>query len=310
MINENAYDIIGIGVSTLDILTVIDEFPATEGVQRAYESLLQGGGPVATAMVASSKLGAKTAMIDRLGDDWRGKLIMEEFIEFGVDTNYINIVKGETSSIASIHVRKKDGKRAIVYSPGSASQQKIEEIPWKAIYSSKILHVNGRHWEECKESCVAAKEKGVKISFDGGAGRYSPELDELMSIVDICIVSHDFAKEWIGDYDVEKLGRKIVKNGSDLAVITMGENGSYINRKNEETFFQNAYKVPNIVDTTGCGDIYHGAFLYSIASAYSLQDAAKIASAASAIKAKHLGGRGYVPNLDEVKKFISISGDK
>jgi len=299
------YDIIGIGVSTLDLLTVVDQFPAVEGVQKAHESSLQGGGPVATAIVSAAKLGAKTAMIDSLGDDWRGDFIIREFENFGVDTQFINIHGGKTSSIASIHVRKKDGKRTIIYSPGNASEVTVASLPVQAIAQAKIIHMNGRHITACKEVCRIAKANGVKISFDGGAGRYRSELDEILPLVDCCIIAKDFCDQWLGNMDVNDALRKIIDNGSSLAVITMGEMGSIALDGSGEIIRQQAYKIDSIVDTTGCGDIYHGAFLYALVKECSLKDALKIASAAAALKAQHLGGRGLIPEINQVMEFIS-----
>lgn len=300
-----SYDIIGIGVSTLDLLTVVDEFPAVESVQKAHESSLQGGGPVATAIVAAAKLGAKTAMIDNIGDDWRSDLIIREFESFGVDTQFITIGDGKTSSIASIHVRKTDGKRTIIYSPGNASDVTVASLPVETIAQAKIIHMNGRHIHACREACRIAKANGVKISFDGGAGRYRSELDEILPFVDYCILAKEFCDQWLGHMCVDDALRKIIDNGSSLAVITMGEKGSIALEGSGEIIQQQAYKVDNIIDTTGCGDIYHGAFLYALVNENSIKDALKIASAAAALKAEHLGGRGLVPNILQVMEFIS-----
>jgi sugar/nucleoside kinase (ribokinase family) len=304
-VSFKAYDIIGIGVSTLDLLTVVGEFPAVEGVQKAHESSLQGGGPVATAIVAAAKLGAKTAMIDSLGDDWRGDLIIREFENFGVDTQFITVGDDKTSSIASIHVRKNDGKRTIIFSPGNASEVTVASLPVQAIVQAKVVHMNGRHITACREVCRIAKANGVKISFDGGAGRYRSELDEILPLADYCIIAKEFCDQWLGRMNVNDALRKIIANGSSLAVITMGEKGSVALDGTGEIMQQQAYKIDNIVDTTGCGDIYHGALLYALVKEIPLKDALKIASAAAALKAEHLGGRGLVPDIQQVMAFIS-----
>ena len=99
------YDVIGLGVSTMDLLMVVDELPGTELVQRAHETAVAGGGPVATALVALARLGAKTAMLDRLGDDLFGRMILEEFGREGVDVSGIVVAEGKSSSQAAILVR-------------------------------------------------------------------------------------------------------------------------------------------------------------------------------------------------------------
>ena len=302
--NLASYDIIGIGVSTVDLLTVVDQFPAHEGVQKAHESSLQGGGPIATALVAASRLGAKTAMIDAIGDDWRGDLIVKEFERFGVDTHFITVSKDKTSSISSILVRKSDGKRAIVFSPGSSGELPVSALPLELIAQSKIIHINGRHFNDCKTACKIAKEKGVKIAFDGGAGRYRNELDEILPLVDYCIIAKDFCDSWLGPISLNEALHKIIDNGSSVAVITLGEHGCVAANQSGEEIHQKAYVMDGIIDTTGCGDIFHGAFLYAMAKDITLKRALMIASAAAALKARHLGGRGMVPTIDQIMALI------
>jgi len=85
-------DVIGLGVSTLDVLSLVEAFPPGDGIQRAAAVAVQGGGPVATAIVTAARLGASTAMIDFLGDDWRGAKIMAEYRQAGVATHFLRVL--------------------------------------------------------------------------------------------------------------------------------------------------------------------------------------------------------------------------
>ena len=194
------YDIVGIGVSTLDILTIVKKFPEGDSVQKAVDAKFQGGGPVATALVTAAKLGSKVMMIDSLGDDFVGQSILQEFNSYGVITEQIRITPGKTSSIASIWVRERDGQRAIAYRPGNISELDPELIEndqyQKIIKNAQIIHINGRHLQFCFKACQLAKKHGAKISFDGGGGRYRSELDPLLPWIDICIVARDFAEKY------------------------------------------------------------------------------------------------------------------
>ena len=337
------YDILGIGVSTLDLLTIVQDFSVEESVQQAIDAKFQGGGPVATALVAAAKLGARVAMIDSLGNDFIGKSILEEFDKYGVITNHIQITSGKTSSIASVWIRERDGKRSIAYKPGNSPELTDDDISLATIKKAKILHLNGRHLQCCLKACRLAKENGVKISFDGGGGRYRSELDPLMPFIDICIVARDFAEKYTRTNNVQNAAQCFLDQGCELVVITDGENGSHIFSKFEENFHQPAFKLEKVVDTTGCGDVYHGVFLFSLISgltlaqlypkgldpsdvypirgyystkmgqararegkheSLTLREAAKRATAAAAINTQRIGGRGMLSTMSEIIEFM------
>mgnify|MGYP000988318910 CR=1 FL=1 len=301
---EKEIDVVGIGVSVLDILHLVDRFPDKEDVQKSYESKIEGGGPVATAIVTLARLGAITYMIDGLGDDWIGKKILDDFEKENVNTDFIKINKNKSSSIASILVRRKDGARTIIYSPGSSPELNISEIPKDLIKRSKYIHINGRHNHASLHACRIAKETGTKISFDGGAHRFRNELKEIVPLADILIIARDFAEKYYSDENIESTAKKILRNGAEIVVITDGLNGSYLYTREIEGYHQKAFLLENIVDTTGCGDSYHGAFLFGLCNNYSLYDSIEFASAVAALNTRKLGGREALPILEKVIKFI------
>jgi len=302
-----AFDVVGLGVSVIDIVQLVDHFPAKEEVQRAEEMAIQGGGPVATAMVTLSRLGARVAMLDVVGDDWRGRLIREGLREEGVCTDYMRQRAGCSSSLASILVTRKNGARTIVYTPGTTPALTPAELPRAEIESARFLHLNGRHWEACLQAGAWARESDaeVKVSFDGGAHRFRPELRQLVPLVDICIVARDFAERYTGETDIGRAADALVEQGPQIVVITAGVRGSWVLKRGGEIFHQPAYLFPKVVDTTGCGDSYHGAFLFGLLRGMELAQTASFASAVAALNSQQLGGRRGLPTLRQVKAFLS-----
>ena len=285
-------DVIGLGVSTLDILSLVEAFPSGDDVQRAEAVAVQGGGPVSTAIVTAAALGARSAMIDRVGDDWRGTTIMAEYRQAGVGTDFLEVAPGCTSSIATILVRKTDGARAIVYSPGTTPEVSPADVPAAAIAASRLLHINGRYLDACLYACQIARGAGVRVSFDGGAHRYRPELRPLVALTNVCIVALDFARQYSGHTEVEAMARMLLAEGPELVVITDGVRGSWIYPRGGEPFHQPAYPQADLIDTTGCGDTYHGAFLFGLARNLPLAECAALASKLAAQNCRFLGGRG------------------
>jgi sulfofructose kinase len=297
-------EVLGLGVCTLDILCHVDHFPAGDEVQRAATLSLQGGGPVATAMATVARLGVRTAMLDSLGDDWRAALIRDEFLRLGVGIDLIRTHHGCTSSTACVLVRQSDGARAIIYSPGDAPELEEKDLPLDVIRSLKFLHLNGRHWSACKAAAQLAKSCGVRVSFDGGAQRFRPELRALIPLCDVCIVAQDFAKKYTGLEDVEGAAHAMLREGPTLVVVTAGLDGSWIFPYDAPSFHQPAFSMPAVVDTTGCGDSYHGAFLFGLLRGYTLSETAALASAVAALNSQALGGRAALPTLPQVVAFL------
>ncbi len=299
------FDVVGLGASTVDILSLVEHLPAEDENMRAVEISVQGGGPVATAMVTLARLGASTAMIDTIGDDWRGARIREEFRQEGVDVRYLKVGKGYTSPVSCILVKKDNGARSIVWSPGTAPELSAADVDAAMIEPAKILHVNGRHWGACMEAVRIARKAGVQVSFDGGAGRYRPELDPLLPLTDICIVARDFAEKYTREMDIGKAAEVLLRSGPGLAVITEGTNGSWIYPREGRAFHQPAYLLPKVVDTTGCGDSYHGAFLFGLLKGMGLEKTASLASAVAALNTQRLGGRVGLPTYEEADAFLT-----
>jgi sugar/nucleoside kinase (ribokinase family) len=299
-----SFAVIGLGVSTVDIVARVEHLPTPDDVQRALDMTTQGGGPVATAMVTLARLGARAAMIDALGDDWRGGQIREGFTREGVNVAHLKTRPGHTSAMSCILVEQASGARSIVYAPGTAPDITPAELPVDAIASARFLHLNGRHWEAGLEAIRIARSAGVQVSFDGGAGRYRPELDDLIPQTDICIVARDFAEQHTHETDIRAAAGALLRMGPRLVAITDGARGSWVLARDGRFFHQPAYLFPSAVDTTGCGDSYHGAFLFGLLRGLTLEKTAALASAVAALNSQATGGRGGLPTYAQVVAFL------
>ena len=144
-------------------------------------------------------------MIDSIGDDWVGDLVLRDFQREGVGTETIEIHRGQTTSISNILVSAADGARAIMFLPGSTPEPTLSESQITAIQSARILHMNGRYWKACMQAVELAKAQNVLVSLDGGAGRFKPEMRTLVPLTDICIVARDFAEKYTGEQELSSL---------------------------------------------------------------------------------------------------------
>jgi sulfofructose kinase len=301
---EREVEVIGLGVSTVDVVALVDHFPSTREVQQALELKVQGGGPVATAMAALAKLGATVEMVDMLGDDWRASIIRNDFNSIGVGQHHLRTAPGCTSSTSLILVKKNDGHRAIAFFPGSVPELTADDIDDNVIAHCRFLHINGRHLAASYRACQLARNLGVKVSFDGGANRFSPDLKPLVARSDVCIAARDFAEHYTGQTNWEATATCLLREGPDLVVITDGINGSWIHKKDAVPFHQPAFLHRRAIDTTGCGDSFHGAFLFGLIRGLSIRDTAALASAVAAMNSWHLGGRTGLPTYTEAQQFL------
>ena len=328
-------DIVGIGASTLDRFIVVDHFPTGREVQQAISSTTDGGGPVATALATAGKYGSCTIMIDRIGDDMVGRYILEDFHKYNVNTEGIQVDADAKSGTATILVKQKTGERAVFFERATATEPEFLEAHKQLIESAYILHINGRHRKLMRSAMAVAKEVGTIISLDGGAQRYDEDMKPITEASHIVIVARDYAEKYTGTTNLEDACRIIHERGAFIAGVTDGANGSYFVWPDGTSYRCEPFTQATVVDTTGAGASFHGAFLANLvhtinhmmgqdatsttkhdrasihavellkACAHSdLEKAAIFASAVASLNTQGIGGRSPLPTLKSVQELI------
>ena len=328
-------DIVGIGASTLDRFIVVDHYPTGREVQQVVSSTTDGGGPVATALAVAGKYGVRTAMIDSIGDDMVGRHILDDFEKYNVNTNAIQVERGAKSGVATILVKQSTGERAVFFERSTATEPDFLEVHKQLIEDAYILHINGRHRQLMRSAMAVAKEAGTIISLDGGAQRYDEDMKAITEDSHIVIVARDYAEKYTGATNLEDACRIIHDRGALIAGVTDGANGSYFVWPDGTAYRCEPFPQKSIVDTTGAGDSFHGAFLANLAHiinhmkgqetistskshgasiravelikhcAHSdLEKAAIFASAVASLNTQGIGGRSPLPTLQSVQELI------
>ena len=195
---QKKIDILGIGASTLDRFIVVDHYPTGREVQQVLSSTNDGGGPVATALAVAGKYGARTAMIDSIGDDMVGQHILDDFKKYNVNTDSIHIEGQAKSGVVTILVKHSTGERAVFFERSTAPEPVFLDAHKQLIKESFILHVNGRHRQLMCSAMALAQEVGTIISLDGGAQRYDEEMKSITEASHIVIVARDYAEKYTG----------------------------------------------------------------------------------------------------------------
>ena len=328
-------DIVGIGASTLDRFIVVDHYPTGREVQQVVSSTTDGGGPVATALAVAGKYGARTAMIDSIGDDMVGRHILDDFEKYNVNTEAVQVESGANSGVATILVKQSTGERAVFFERSTATEPEFLDTHKQLIESAYILHINGRHRQLMCSAMAVAKEVDTIISLDGGAQRYDEDMKPITEASHIVIVARDYAEKYTGTTNLEDACRIIHERGALVAGVTDGANGSYFVWPDGTAYRCKPFPQEAVVDTTGAGDSFHGAFLSKLSNVLhrvsaevsmtndelvsgsfgaigllkrcthkDLEKAAIFASAVASLNTQGIGGRSPLPTLKSVQELI------
>ncbi|MCP4253093.1 MAG: sugar kinase [Candidatus Scalindua sp.] len=294
------YDVVGLGQCCIDYLGTVENYPDINNKEEVNNLTVQGGGPVATAMVALSRLGASTSFIGKISDDYFGDLIKNSLTSEFVNIDNIVIESKKRSQFAFIVIEKETGKRTVLWSRATVTPLGPEEINIDVIKKAKIILLDGLEKEGSIAAAEYARDAGVTVVVDAGSMRDGTLA--LVNLSDYFIASEDFAKQFSSTSDPKAVAIELLGLGAKTVIVTLGENGS-ICVTPEKYFYQPAFKV-NVVDTTGCGDVFHGAFIFGLLQKWDLNESVRFASATAALKCREIGGRTAIPDLRDVEEFM------
>jgi len=294
-------DVIGIGYSVVDYIGLVPRIPPfDDDTVTMLDFTESGGGQVATALVTLARLGATVGYVGILGDDPHGHLMRGEFIREGVDVTRLILEPGGRSHVSIILVEQGSAKRSIMTYRGTCGPLELTEADLDYVRSAKYLHLDGLHAPSALLAAQEARQEGVKVCLD--INRVRPEARELVDLSDILIVPAAFAVAFTEENDLWAAGEYLLACQPATVVITRGVKGCLCLTEDEQCE-QPALPV-RAVDTTGAGDVFHGAFLFGFLQDWSLKATARFASAVAALKCRKLGGRSSIPDRSEVEAFL------
>ena len=343
-VGNTAPRILGIGFACVDDLLLLSEIPPPEGRATIRGRIEQGGGMVATAMVAVARLGGNAAFITRVGDDPTGTQILDEFRAEHVDVSHAVTSPGLTSHRTIVLVDGRTGARAFLAGRGTANDVMPDDLDMAWVAASPYLHLS-----DAGPAAIAAAQavqaSGGRACLDGT--HYHPTVDALLPHLEYLVVSRFFGSEYQAHLDGRDLGaaareyastlvardqaphpnpaamgdsyapvlagrslleaaKRLRERGPKVVVVTEGEAGCWCASPDGD-FHVPAYVAPQVVDTTGAGDVFHGAFLQAQATGRNLHASLELASAVAALKCRALGGRTGSPDLESTLQFMATA---
>jgi len=300
MSSQKTYDVVGMGLNSVDHLCVIPRFPEFDSKLKMLDFRQQGGGQAATAMVACQRLGLKTRYLGKVGDDDCGRYSKKSLEDEGVDVEGVVVVPGARNQFAFILIDQHTGERTIIWDRDTRLVICPEEVPCDIICSAKVLLVDGHDAAASVQSAKCARNEGVLVVLD--AERISEETAELISLVDVVIGERHFPERFTGISDLKEALAEIAGRGPRVAGVTMGKEGAFA-FCDGEFYHSPAYEI-SCRDTTGAGDVFHAAFIRSLFEEWDLKRCLDFSNAVAALKCRGLGGRSALPDFDEALEFM------
>lgn len=287
-----------IGQAAYDITLPVDHFPIENKKMRSQDKIECSGGSACNCAYLLAKWGVDTYFAGVVGDDYYGNKIKSELDEIGVNTKYLELNKAYQTTSSYIIANTTIGSRTII-----TNRPKELILESKNVTESFDIILLDGYEREFSNKIIEANPSAIKII---DAGSLKEATVELAKKVDYIVCSKDFAEDYTRrNVDYNDLTSLVViynilkKDFKNNIVITLEDKGCFV--------YDNGYKlVPTLKtkakDTTGAGDIFHGAFTYAIANNFDMIKTLKYSNISGALSVTKMGGQISIPTLDEVRR--------
>lgn len=289
-----------IGNVSYDITMPMNEYPEENFKYRTVERVECGGGPSSNAAYLLGKWGINTYFIGSIGDDEYGKKIKQEFKNVNVNTSYMTICKNVPTTLSLVVPNTKNGSRTIITHRNPNLKSKIK----KTKENPDIILIDGEEYET-SNNIIEQFPSAITVI---DAGKVNDNVIDLCKKANYVVCSKKFAEEYTNlkfDFNdnekIKQIYKKLKDDFKNNIVVTLEDRGALYLFENELKIMP-SIKI-NSIDSTGAGDIFHGAFVYCISKNYDIEKTIKISNIAGALSTKKIGTRNSMPDLEKVMSF-------
>lgn len=298
------FDVVGMGLNAVDHICVVPRYPPSNSKVEISEYRKMGGGQVATAMAQCSKLGMRAKYIGKVGSNHLGRFSLRSLAALDIDISAVTVEPDSYTQYALIIVDSRNGERTILWDRDPKLMYKPGELKEADLLSGSMLHLDGHDVSAAIQASQWARRAGVPVCLD--IDRQESGIHELIRHVDFLISSSQFPGEVTGENEIESAMIKLGEFTQGLVCCTLGEEGALV-LLNGEFYRSPAFSV-EAKDSTGAGDVFHGAFLFGLWNNWPLGSILRFASGAAALNCLHLGARGGLSTAAEVFRFLRKRG--
>jgi sulfofructose kinase len=294
------FDVVGFGECSVDLMCVLPHHPAPGEKLRLSAAELQGGGQIATAMFACARLGLRARYLGAVGDDEAGQRTLRELAAGGVEVDAVRVVPGAASRQAVILVDAA-GERTVLWHGDERTRLGPGDLDPAALCAGRVLHLDATMPAAARAAAAAARAAGVLVSLD--LDTVAPGIEELIALGDLCVVPQAFAAALTGAPEPEAALRALAGLCPGRVAVTLGPEGA-LALAGARVAHEPAFAV-DVVDTTGCGDVFHAAAIAATLRGLPPRALLRFANAAAALACRRLGARGSCPTLAEVEALLA-----
>ena len=295
-------DVVGLGENALDVVLRVKAFPAP-GTKVTVESIARHpGGSVATALITCRRLGLSARYIGSAGTDETGRSQLASLRREGLDLRYFQRITGARTRVSYIVVDESTGERTILWERDPRLSLKLARIKPESVEGARALHVDATDPEASLRVAAIAKRAGIPVVAD--LDTFYPGVERLLTLIDYLIVSSDFVRPAAGKADpfaaLEQLARRA---RSRLVGATLGRDGALV--RSEGRFIYSPGFQVRAVDTTGAGDVFHGAFIYGLVRGWNVRQSLEFSNAMAALNSTRLGARGGIASERAARRLVA-----
>ncbi len=305
--SRKTFDVLGLGCTAVDDILYVPEYPPADGKVEVRLRERHCGGLCATALVAAARLGARCAYAGTLGPDEGSRFVRAALAREGIDLRHLNSRPTAGPIRSTIVVDETRRTRNIFFDIAGGWGAHPQRPSRRVICSARVLMVDRYGLPGMIRAARIARTAGIPVVGDFETIG-SPPFRQLLDLVDHLIVSRNFACRLTGAPSPAAAAAKLRRPDRKMVVVTDGARGCWFSdaARTAPQHFP-AFRV-KASDTTGCGDVFHGAYAWALAQGWPTEQRLAAAAAAAAIKATRHGGQSGIPHHVELHRFLRRAG--
>ncbi|HUJ76313.1 MAG TPA: PfkB family carbohydrate kinase [bacterium] len=297
-------DVLGVGAVAVDDILFLREFPRPDSKMAILRRERHAGGLAGTALVAAQRLGRSCAYAGSLGEDALSLFILEQLSAEGISVEHVVRRDGARPYYSTILVDTARTTRTILFDANGVVGADPGAPPPAVLAGCRVLLVDLAGVEGMIRAARIARQAAVPVVADIERAGH-PLLPDLLALSSHLVVPLDFAREITGAPDPAGMLRALWRKDRDAVVVTCGADGSWFlsSEDPDAVYHQPAFRV-EVVDTSGCGDVFHGAYAAALSEGKPMGERMRTASAVAALKARKPGGQLGIPRREEADAFL------